>query len=47
MIENVINSLVKLGYMVLPFTTSINVSEKHELFRRAVREFMEKHVALM
>ena len=24
---------------------SINVSEKHELFRRAVREFMEKHVA--
>ncbi|MEM0293539.1 MAG: acyl-CoA dehydrogenase family protein [Saccharolobus sp.] len=35
--------------MVLPFTSaeifSINVSEKHELFRRAVREFMEKHVA--
>ncbi|MEM3189117.1 MAG: acyl-CoA dehydrogenase family protein [Saccharolobus sp.] len=35
--------------MVLPFNSveafSINVSEKHELFRRAVREFMERDVA--
>lgn len=35
--------------MVLPFssveTFSINVSEKHELFRRAIREFMEREVA--
>ncbi|QGA68193.1 acyl-CoA dehydrogenase family protein [Sulfolobus sp. E11-6] len=35
--------------MVLPFSSveafSINISEKHELFRRAVREFMERDVA--
>jgi len=35
--------------MVLPFNSveafSVNVSEKHELFRRAVREFMERDVA--
>ncbi|AOL16654.1 acyl-CoA dehydrogenase [Sulfolobus sp. A20] len=35
--------------MVLPFNSSevfsVNVSEKHELFRRAVREFMEKTAA--
>ncbi|ARM75532.1 acyl-CoA dehydrogenase family protein [Acidianus manzaensis] len=35
--------------MVLPFssveTFSINISEKHELFRRAVREFMERDIA--
>lgn len=37
--------------MVLPFSSveifSINISEKHELFRRAVREFMERDVAPM